>query len=825
MKASLIGWNLLNVILIGEILLWCKAAPAQVIEDSTLNTTVIQSGDDFIITNGNQVGKNLFHSFSEFSLSTNRSATFDLSNSADITTIFSRVTGNTASTIDGAILLSGSRSPQVSLFLINPAGIVFGPNASLNISGSFIGTTANSIKFSDGKEFSATSPSNSPLLSINVPIGLQFGSSPREITVQGTGHNITSSNLVFGFYQTSLLTGGLRVGTPATLSLIGGDIIIPGGILTAPQGLIALGSVGQDNPSGFVGMQTTPQGWKFNYDNISAFGDISLSQAALLNASNVGTITLTGRNISLENGSLGLIQNRSNHTAGDIQVNATGLLSMIGLSANRQVRSGLENQTLSSGNAGNIQVKAADIQIIGSAGILSRSFGTGMTGKIDINAANHLQLREVAGNVNGSSIIGTLVFGLGNAGDIQVKANQITLLSGGNINSSSLGLGNGGNLMVDVADTISIAGFNPLTQSASSIGSVSFSQGNSGSVTVNTSQLRLRDRGRVTTGGFAQGNAGSVVVNATETIDISDPLSVIDSSIDILPAVTRASFRLPDVPSGNAGSVTIDTRNLRVSNQGQVSVRNDGLENAGTLKIRATNIQLFNNGSISALTKTGEGGNINLQTQNLTLQQDSFISATSGGKGNSGNITIDSAIILGRGNSDIIANASQGRGGNISIITQGMIGLEFRNTLSPRTDPTNDITASSEFNVNGQVQINNIGVDPNSALVELAANLADSSQQIVSGCTGHSGSSFVATGRGGVPQNPNQDVRSDRTWSDIRDISAFDTTAPTLPPQQQNIPIQATTWYRNSQGKIQLVANSSPSQKHTPLTCEADYRG
>ncbi|MBD2254140.1 filamentous hemagglutinin N-terminal domain-containing protein [Nostoc parmelioides] len=814
MKLTIVGLVFIGAILTSAI--DNTDVHAQVIPDGSLKTAVTGS-NHYRITEGSRVGNNLFHSFSQFSIPSNGSAVFN--NVAEIQNIFSRVTGGHISHIDGLIQANGN----ANFFLLNPAGIIFGQSASLNIGGSFVGTTANSIKFSDGKEFSLTSPNDSNLLSINVPIGLQFGSNPREIQVQGTGNNLTSSNLVFGFYRSSSPTGGLQVGTPATLALIGGDIIIPGGILTAPQGSITLGSIGQNNTSAVVGMQTTPQGWKFNYEQISVFGDINLSQAALLDASSGGAITLTGRNISLANGSLALIQNRGSNTAGDIQVNASGLLSLIGLSANRQVRSGLENQTLSNGNAGNIQIKAADIQIIGSAGILSRSFSTGITGKIDINVTNHIQLREVAENVNGSSIIGTLVFGSGNAGDIQVKANQITLLSGGNINSSSLGLGNGGNLMVDVADTISIAGVNPLTQSASSIGSVSFSRGNSGSVVVNASQLRLRDRGRVTTGGFAQGNAGSVVVNTTESIDISDALSVIDSSIDILPAVTRANFRLPDVPSGNAGSVTIDTKNLRISNQGQVSVRNDGLENAGVLKIRANNIQLFNNGSIAALTKAGEGGNINLQTQNLTLQQDSFISATSGGKGNSGNITIDSAIILGRGNSDIIANASQGRGGNINIITQGIIGLEFRNTLSPRTDSTNDITASSEFNVNGQVEINNIGVDPNSALVELAANLADSSQQIASGCTDNSGSSFVATGRGGIPQNPNQEVRSDRSWSDIRDISAFHAKQPAqaLIPKSPQTLVQATGWHRHAQGKVELVAISSITSNPLPLNCTA----
>ncbi len=105
----------------------------------------------------------------------------------------------------------------------------------------------------------------------------------------------------------------------------------------------------------------------------------------------------------------------------------------------------------------------------------------------------------------------------------------------------------------------------------------------------------------------------------------------------------------------------------------------------------------------------------------MLLRDNSQITATAQGNGNGGNININAPILVGLENSDIIANAVKGKGGNITITTQGIIGLEFRNTLTPRVDFTNDITASSKFSVNGTVQINNIGVDPNSGLVELPA--------------------------------------------------------------------------------------------------------
>ncbi len=256
-----------------------------------------------------------------------------------------------------------------------------------------------------------------------------------------------------------------------------------------------------------------------------------------------------------------------------------------------------------------------------------------------------------------------------------------------------------------------------------------------------------------------------------------------------------------------------------------MTVTSEGTGNAGNLNITADNIQLKNQSLIQAQTESGNGGDINLQVGNLLLMRDrSNITATASGSGDGGNININAPVIVGLENSDIIANAVEGNGGNIQITTQGIFGLEFRNQLTSQSD----ITASSQFGVSGTVQVNTIGVDPNSGLVELPANVTDPSQKVATGCADTSGSSFVATGRGGIPQNPNQDVRSDvydglrlRTWSDIRDISAFQTTGNTTAqiPESSATLVQATSWHRNVHGQVELIAFSSPAQLPQPSTC------
>jgi filamentous hemagglutinin family protein len=189
MKRVLLGAivMLVNTIAIGD------RAIAQVVPDNMLGTQVTQAGLVFEINNGTRSGNNLFHSFSQFSVPAGGSAVFN--NALDVQNIFSRVTGSQLSNIDGILKTQGT----ANLFLMNPNGIIFGPNAQLNLGGSFVGTTASAIKFSDGIEFNTVNAAPA-LLSVNVPIGLQMGQNSGAITVQGTGHQIKNT--------TPLLTSG-----------------------------------------------------------------------------------------------------------------------------------------------------------------------------------------------------------------------------------------------------------------------------------------------------------------------------------------------------------------------------------------------------------------------------------------------------------------------------------------------------------------------------------------------------------------------------------------------------------------------------------------
>jgi filamentous hemagglutinin family protein len=812
-------------------------AIAQVTSDGTTNTTINSSGNNFTILNGIEKGNNLFHSFSNFSVPTSGSATFDLINTPNITTIFSRVTGGNVSNIDGLINTLNSNN-AVSLFLMNPAGIVFGKNASLNIGGSFVGTTANSIKFASGVEFSATNPGAVPLLTMSVPIGLQMGHNSGAIKVNNTGHQLTGSS-------SAVLTNrvpsqvGLQVVPGQTLALVGGDLILDGGILTAPSGQIELGAIGQQTTSSQVGLEMIDGRWQLTADTVQPSGNLQFLGRSLVNASGTGQgkVQLWGGNLTMKDGSVIWLENRGNQAAGSIYLDLTNAINLIGTAPNTTLTSGIYADAKSTGSGSDILINTRQLTLQEGGNIQSRTFAAGDSGRVTVNASSIDFFDSISDRILG--VIGTRSLQNGNGGDISINTQRLRINGGGAISASVGGRGNSGNILINASESVELSVF-PSNFSDAIIGASAISaSANAGDITINTARLSLEGGSLISSSVYGAGKGGTITVNAAESVTLSGSRfspsrltlegSTIRTAGVLLPASVRASsINLPDQVTGPAGNIAINTPKLQVTDRAEAAVRHDSVGHGGRLEINADAVMLDRDGRLTATTASGQGGDINIQSNLLSLRHGSTITTTAGGTGGGGNITINSPIMLGLENSDIIANAVKGSGGNINITTQGIIGLKFRDTLTPRIDLTNDITASSQFNVNGMVQINNIGIDLNSGLVELPENITDSSQQIAAGCSNTNGSSLVATGRGGISQNPNQQVTSDvydglglRTWSDIRDISAYrqSRTVTAQIHESPEVLVQATSWKRNAQGKIELVADKSPVNIQPSLTC------
>src|SRR3954462_12800874 len=205
------------------------AAPvqAQIVTDGTVGPKVSLSGSsvDIGANLGTRSGDNLFHSFEKFGIATGQTATF--TGPGDIKNVISRVTGGEVSNIDGTL---ASRVGQADLYFLNPAGVMFGPNAQLDVPGSFHVSTAHELRFADGARFSALDKTGSGL-TIAPPEAFGFLDRPAN--------------------QISVNQSQLHLTPGRTLSLVGGDIDIAGGsygLMAVESGtinLVAIASAGQ----------------------------------------------------------------------------------------------------------------------------------------------------------------------------------------------------------------------------------------------------------------------------------------------------------------------------------------------------------------------------------------------------------------------------------------------------------------------------------------------------------------------------------------------------------------------------------------------------
>ncbi len=805
----------------------------QIVEDGTLSTQVQTTNNlDFTVTSGSPAGNNLFHSFEEFSVPREGSVVFAIDSGANVANIITRVTGNNISNLDGLIQITGSNA---DLFLINPNGIVFGDNASLNLGGSFLATTATSIEFKGEDDtvfsFSAANPAGPPLLTISAPIGLQIEPNAGSIEVGGNGHNLFRNDPFSALFLRHGDVTGMSVLPGKTIALVGGPVSLTGGVLTAKSARIELGSV----EFGLVGLErdeSDERVWQLNYDQIQNFADIKLSKKALVDISGMaaGNIRVQGRQIEMRDSSLLLAIHEGSARGSKIEVNATDSLTLTGGDRSTPLLwTSIGNITLTGSQGTDIEISTGKLSLIDGGVIFSTAID-GVGGNVRVNARESVEVIGLAPfGINGFSSLTTFTDGSGNAGLLEITTNRLTVRDGGRVGSATnIGSsGNGGKVTIN-AESIQVIGINSNFLTPSAIFSSTVSNGNAGRLTIFTKRLMVDGGGRVDSSTFATGNAGSLTINASESVEIKgrvegsiNPTLVIAAANEIDPLLAQ-SFGLESLPlSGRSGSLNINTPLLKITDGAAAAVAHNGTGDAGTIKINAQEIVLADGGSITAVTDSGEGGNIRLAGGNLQLRNGSQIIATAGGAGNGGNLNLNLDTIVALDNSDIVANAFRGSGGNIQINTEGIFGTEFRDALTPESD----ITASSELGVAGIVTIAQPEVDPSSGLLPLSEQVRDSREKVVAGCAAREGSSFIATGRGGLPEDPTAPLRSLILWQDLQDFSRINSSG-NLANANTSVEIdngrlrqQATGWIINGVGNVELVGRTA---SHSPdLECNS----
>jgi filamentous hemagglutinin family protein len=569
---------------------------------------------DYLITSdlGKQVGSNLFHSFGKFSIETGKSGTF--TGPGTINNVIGRVTGGEMSNIDGVLR---STIDSANLFLLNPAGVLFGPNASLDIKGSFHVSTADYIRLGEDGIVHADISKES-LLTIAPPSAFGFLSgNPASITIE-------ESKLI--------------VPEDTILSVVGGDVQVEGATLEAPSGQINLASVAS---MGEVPVNLSD----LKMDTVNSLGEVMVSDALIQASGNGGgTVVIRGGQLIIDD----------SYVFADTEGNMDGAPTGIDVQVAEDVV--LTNETyvttdvLGAGDAGNIQVTANSVEVSNSTTLGSRAISgsSGNAGRMTITAT------EVTAS---DSYISTYTSGQGNAGAIEMEVDRLKLTDSAQIytNAFSSSSGQAGPITVTAREAITIDGYySGLYTDTSSVG-------NAGAINLNTDRLTLTDGARIRSAAYrvsSTGDAGPITIKATEEVAASG---------SYISAYTSGH--------GDAGAINLDTGRLTLTDGARI--RSDAYRGstgqAGPITVtarEAINIDGIYSGLNAATSSVRNGGAINLETKRLTLTDRAEIisAAYRGSKGHAGPITITATEEVAAGGSYISAYTfGQGDAGAINL--------------------------------------------------------------------------------------------------------------------------------------------------------------
>ncbi len=628
-----------------------------------------------------------------------------------------------------------------------------------NVAGNTTLNSGNSdITLQDNNDFSTLAINRGQNVAIEDINGINLGDSSvsGNLVINAQG-NITTENISTSGGNITLTTKGeiTVANSEISSSTFGlgkpGDIRIEANSLSLRDNALISAATFSEGEGGKI---------KIDVTDVVEILDGSGVESNTFSRGDAGEVTIKARNLRIDSSNFG-------------STGETGISSLTAIG--------------SSGEGGNILIDVSEsVEIIGNqpgsftpditqpgsvfavasipTGISTGTLGFGNSGKLTINTGR-LTIKNGAGVTTGT------VSPQGNGGELNINANEVELQGLAGIVAATTGGGDSGNLFVD-ADSVTLKDGAVISTDTAVSGS-----GNAGKLDIITNQLHIINGSRLGSATANSGTGGNINIQATDLIEVRGTSA--DEQV-------RSGIVANSINAGDTGNIAIIANRINLLNGGEINVSSTGTAaKAGDLTITANTLFLDNQGQLIAETKSGDGGNITLRDSNLLLmRRNSLISTTAGTAqqgGNGGNINInaDFIVALPSENSDITANAFEGRGGNINITTQAIFGLKFRDELTPLSD----ITASSELGVDGTVNINTPGIDPSRGLSTLpndavAPDVNDSCEAIEE----DEAVAFFDIGKGGTLTNPDEPVNAESwRWLALAEESA--STEESFPPQ------------------------------------------
>ncbi|MCK5876659.1 MAG: filamentous hemagglutinin N-terminal domain-containing protein [Candidatus Marithrix sp.] len=550
------------------ILITTLSTNAEIITDGTLGQNINLPGPDFQVTSdlGQQHGGNLFHSFQDFNLNSLESATF--SGPANIQNILSRVTGGNPSNIDGLIR---STIPNADFYFLNPYGIMFGPNARLDVQGSFHASTADYLRLGENGRFDASNPSDSLLTVAPVTAFGFLDNIIAPISIDGYGEIAKVDEEVEQF--------GLAVLENKTISLIGGEINIRNGSFLTES---TFDDDGVEEIEAIRFDSLHAPGGRINLASIASSGEVILGNNSLdiSSSAKLANISITEQSLLRING----------EGSGQLFINGQDII--------------FKDSQIVAKSSGDIDNGEINIRGNGSilfqdgARIYAATLGKGKGTDLSLQAGKDIELSGKNIEDDHSRIshwTGSKEEGAGNAGTLYIKAKNLSI-DGSDLTTWTSGAGNAGDIVIHVEKTLFLGGDNPSSNESSRIYSVPYSSstgGNSGSILVEAKDILIMDGSYISGTAFGPGDGADITVRATGTI--------------LLTGVNDAGY---------VSGIFANSKPLRKS----------GAKNAGDINVEASKLIIEKGAMISSSTiardgrQSGEGGNITIHVSgNINL--------------------------------------------------------------------------------------------------------------------------------------------------------------------------------------------------------------